>query len=633
MLLAACTHPAGVSRRTTHVLTLIAVGVVAGLVTGLSPCILPVLPGILAVSSLSPRGATGAPRMPVPRGSGIGVGSAGPLATAESRPPGGGPWPGVDPAVRTGDPSASPAVDRRRPYLIIAGLLTSFTALTLLGTAAVAALGIPEHWLRSAGIVVLIVVGLGLLVPAVGHRIEALFARIPQHGPHRGGSAFLFGVTFGVAFVPCAGPVLAAITVLAATQGPTVGLLVLTLAFAAGLAVPLLLVAHLGQGMGRRLSHRMPTVRRVAGAVLVVTGVALALGIAEVAQRAVPGYVSAVQRSVEDSAGARAAIRDLSPDAANDADLSFDECERDPSTLANCGPAPELVGINAWLNTADGQPLSIADLTAAGRTVLVDFWTYSCINCQRTLPYLTAWDRAYRDQGLTIIGVHSPEFAFEREVGNVAQRAADFDVEYPIAIDNDFETWRAYDQRYWPAKYLIDRTGTVRQVHYGEGAYEQTEALIRALLAEDGAALPNGSGDLGLPAANEAGTPETYLGYARARGYSHPITRDQPVRYGNPAPPDDAGRDRVTLAGTWTVRNERIDAGPDAALTLDYTASKVFLVLGGEGTATVTADGATRQIEVSGAPTLYELRGGPAGRSQLVLALDERMSAYAFTFG
>ena len=614
-------------------LTLIAVGVVAGLVTGLSPCVLPVLPGILAASSLAPaRG-----RVP-----------AGPGGSARAPAPADGPalaFEPVDAPVRTSGPDGSPPTsgpDRRRPYLIILGLLTSFTALTLLGTVLVTALGIDEGWLRTAGLVALVVVGLGLLVPAVGHRLEALFWRIPQRGPARDGSAFLFGITFGVAFVPCAGPVLAAITVLAATQGLTAGLLVLTLSFAAGLAVPLLLIAAFGAQLGRRLSHRMPLVRRVAGAVLVATGIAMALGLSDAAQRAVPGYVAAVQRSVEDSDAARAALDSLSGDAtpagaagqtANGA-LSFDECARlGAQALADCGPAPELTGITGWLNTPGDQPISLADLRADGRVVLVDFWTYSCINCQRTLPYLTAWDAAYRDRGLTIVGVHSPEFAFERERGNVAQRAREFGVEYPIALDNDFATWRAFDQRYWPAKYLIDRAGQVRMVHYGEGAYAETEELIRALLADGGADLPAEPAGPGDPAANEAQTPETYLGYDRARGYTHSITRDAPAEYSAEAPFGRGGQDRVTLRGTWTVRDERIDAGPGAGLILDFSAARVFLVLGGEGSVRVVEGDQTNIVEVSGAPTLYEVRSGPAGRSRIGLYLDEGLSAYAFTFG
>jgi cytochrome c biogenesis protein CcdA/thiol-disulfide isomerase/thioredoxin len=528
---------------------------------------------------------------------------------------------------------------RRRAFTIVAGLLTSFTLLTLLGATLISALGVPEGWLRGLALVMILVVGLGLLFPGIGHLLERVFYRFPTRGPVRKGSAFVFGLTLGVVFVPCAGPVLAAITVLAASEGLSWGLVALTLAFAAGLSIPLLLIAWLGAGMGRRLVDRMPTVRRVAGAVLVITGLAMAFGLTDAVQRAVPGYVAAVQRQVEDNPTARAALDSLradepAEDAAATGPITFDECEQDPTALADCGPAPEFTGIVDWLNTPAGSALSIAELSAQGRVVLVDFWTYSCINCQRTLPYLTAWDAAYRDQGLTIVGVHSPEFAFEREVGNVAEAAADFGIEYPIAIDNDFATWRAYDQRYWPAKYLIDRSGTVRQVHYGEGRYEETEALIRELLAEDGAPIGADARTPGAPAANEAQTPETYLGYSRAgRSYTHSIAKDAQATYTEDPKFGTGGEDRVTLKGSWTVRDERIDAGEEAGLILDFSAAKVFVVLGGEGTATVMEGETTRKVAVSGAPTLYELRDAPAGRSRIGVYLEEGMSAYAFTFG
>ena len=201
------------------------------------------------------------------------------------------------------------------------------------------------------------------------------------------------------------------------------------------------------------------------------------------------------------------------------ATLTFDQCAAHSDQLADCGRAPELTGISTWLNT-DGDTLSLAGLR--GKVVLVDFWTYSCINCQRTLPHLTAWDAKYRADGLTIIGVHAPEFAFERVVGNVADQAAALGVRYPVAIDNDFATWKAYHQRFWPAHYLIDQTGVVRQVHYGEEAYEDTERLIRQLLAQppsDPATTTSASATLATaPDADVATvrTPEIYLGTARA---------------------------------------------------------------------------------------------------------------------
>ena len=374
---------------------------------------------------------------------------------------------------------------------------------------------------------------------------------------------------------------------------------------------------------------RTQTLRRITGGILVVTSVAIWFGVADQAQRLVPGYVAEVQARIEDNDSARRALGGLSSDeraAAPPSDsgsvLSFDDCERDPAVLADCGPARPFVGISAWLNTAEGRPLTIEGLQ--GRVVLVDFWTYSCINCQRTLPYLTAWDARYRDLGLTIVGVHSPEFAFEHDIGNVTDQAAALGVRYPVAIDNDFRTWREYDQRYWPAHYLIDRTGRVRQVHYGEGAYAETEALIRQLLGE-GAGGPQGSPGTPLmpepvvPTATPQAapairrTPETYLGYGRAAAYANAdLARDTSHTYQAPAVLEP---DRVALDGSWRLESERITAGQQARLLLHYRAAKVFLVLGGTGTVQAAVAGSPpRTVQVSGAPTLYQIVDGPPRR-------------------
>ena len=444
-------------------LTLVVIGLLSGVVTALSPCVLPVLPGVLSTSALP----------------------------AEA-------------------PDAGTPPDRRRPFVIVAGLVTSFAALTLLGGALLSALGLPTDLLRTAGIVLLVVVGVGLLIPAVGHLLERPFSAFSRLSPRRDGSAFVFGATFGVVFVPCAGPVLAAITALAAANEVRFGLVLLTLAFSVGVAIPLLFFAIAGQRMAERITAvrtRLPLVRRVTGGILIATALAITLGVADQAQRLVPNYVASAQRLIEDSEQAQEALGALqpgsveaataptapAPSATVDVDelgspISFNECEADPTRLANCGEARPFTGIQQWLNTPDGKALTLEGLR--GKVVLVDFWTFGCINCQRTLPYLTDWDAKYRDDGLVIVGVHSPEFAHEREVDNVIERSAELGVTYPIAIDNEFRTWRAYNQRFWPAQYLVDRNGVVRQVHYGEGAYEHTERLIQQLLTQVPTAQP-----------------------------------------------------------------------------------------------------------------------------------------------
>jgi len=584
-------------------LTLLLIGLLSGIITGLSPCILPVLPAVLATS----------------------VVPAGMLKPGEVQ-----------------------VLDRRRPFVVIGGLVTSFAIFTLLGGSLLSALGLPADLLRNIGIAAMLLVGIGFLIPAVGHLLERPFARFSQMGPRKGGSAFLFGATFGLAFVPCAGPVLATITVLAATNQVNFGLIVLTVAFSVGVAIPLLGLALAGQQMAERIkairSH-MPLVRQITGGILVVTALAVFFGVSDQLQRLVPSYVASAQSSIEENAGAREALGSLqsktqttqvAPEPRNEGvaalgpELPFAACADDPSQLANCGPARPFKGIQQWLNTPGGKPLTMEGLR--GKVVLVDFWTYSCINCQRTLPYLTAWDAKYRDAGLTIVGVHSPEFAFEHEVGNVIDQAAKLGVKYPIAIDNEFDTWRNYDNLYWPAHYLIDKGGVVRQVHFGEGAYDETEMLIRELLGENGpmAEVSTTAPARSMHVVNR--TLETYLGSARAASYgSQDLIVGEPHVYTGSKQIDP---NVVALDGQWTVSPESITSGKAAQLRLRYSADKVFLVLGGEGTVEVSQPGvATKKVRVRGSPTLYTLSEGSRQDALLTLKFTPGISAYAFTFG
>ncbi len=296
---------------------------------------------------------------------------------------------------------------------------------------------------------------------------------------------------------------------------------------------------------------------------------------------------------------------------------------------ASVGTAPEIRGIDTWVNTPGGKPLTLAGLR--GRVVLLDFWTYSCINCLRTLPHLEAWDRAYRAAGLTIVGVHSPEFAFERVPDNVRAAVKRLGVRYPVALDNDFATWRAYANQYWPAKYLIDRNGRLRFHHFGEGSYEDTERRIRALLGETVKTRPTSvEGD----APTQLTTPESYLGYERlarlANGRVAPDV-EWAYRFPNGALPNDA----LAYAGRWKVERERIVAGRGARVRLQFQAKDVFLVLGGKGRVHVLVDGRPlRPVAVSGPPRLYTLARFPKYRQGLLeLAFSPGISGYAFTFG
>lgn len=563
---------------------LILIGLISGIVTALSPCVLPVLPVVLvAATNPADEGA------------------------------------------------ANSAAARRRPFIVIAGLLTSFTVFTLLGGALLTLLGLPQDFLRWAGIIVLAIAGLGLLIPQIGELIERPFARVPMRRLNRNGGGFTLGLGLGLVFVPCAGPVLAAITVLSATGSIDLRLVALTVSFAVGVSIPLLAFALAGQRIGERIKAfrtHAPAVRRVSGGILLVMAVAISFNVTETLQRLVPGYVTTVQERVENSDAARDALGSLSG-ATNVA--SFDACSRDAGRLQDCGAAPEFAGISAWFNTPNNQPLTLAG--QRGKVTLVDFWTYSCINCQRTVPKIAGWQSAYSAAGLQVVGVHTPEFPFEREVANVKRGAAELGVNYPVAVDNGYETWTAYGNRYWPSHYLIDATGEVRQVHYGEGKYAETEQLIRELLIQANPNVelppPTAAADSELTAGR---TPETYLGANRMQGIVNgPVTEGTATTY---TPPTSIERDKFALVGQWTVKPQFSQAGSGAAIRQRTFAAKSYAVLAGSGTVEVIVDGEpTKTFEVSGTPRLYPLTDSEPREADVELRFTPGLQVYALTFG
>ncbi|MFD8208649.1 cytochrome c biogenesis protein DipZ [Streptomyces sp. NPDC059695] len=592
-------------------ITLVLIGLLGGLITAVSPCILPVLPVVFLA---------GGPGTEPPKRS----------VTPQREPPG-APAPG-DVRVEAPPQEASRPLPNRRPYAVVAGLVLSFGFFTLLGVTIISALGLPQDILRSIGLSLLVLIGLGLIFPAVERLLERPFARIPQRQVNKEGRAFLLGLGLGLLYVPCAGPVLAAITVAGARGEIDADIVVLTLSFAAGTAIPLLAFALAGRRVAERVAAfrtRARKLRIVAGALMIVLAFALAFDVTTALQKALPDYTAA-QKKVEDSDTARQQLSGLY----DDSNKELSRCEDGVDELRSCGAAPQFAGISTWLNTPGGRPVDLAALR--GRVVLIDFWTYSCINCRRSLPHVEAWDRAYRDKGLTVIGVHSPEFAFEKDAGNVADQARKLGVTYPVALDNKLDTWDNYRNRFWPAKYLVDAQGTVRYFTFGEGRYAQTESLIRDLLtrADPAVRLPPATGQSNDDLASGR-TPETYLGTGRIRGYAGTpeLVKDRATVYAYPA--GGVRLNRLALAGTWKASYEEFTAGPDARLSLTYRAKNAHLVLAGEGTLTVLVDGReTTTLKIHGSPTLYRLTDdGTAREAHLELRFTPGLQAFAFTFG
>ena len=516
--------------------------------------------------------------------------------------------------------SAGATGGRRRPLGIVLGLTVTFT-ITIVGIAElVDGVGLGTGALRTVAVLVLLGFGALLLAPRLADRLEAWLSPLIRYGPRSGGDGFASGLGVGAAlgfvYAPCAGPILAAVISVSAASGTTVAV---ALSYAAGSAAALLVLCLGGRRVLRRV--RGPQLQRVMGVVMVLTALAILVeadlrfqtAIADDLPAVLVNPTGALERSdaVEDQlAGLRGAPR-FAPAS---------------SGLPELGEAPEFAGVTRWLNS---PPLTLRELR--GEVVLIDFWTYTCINCLRTLPYLRAWDRRYRDRGLTIVGVHTPEFGFEKDPGNVRDAIARNGLRYPVAQDNDYGTWDAWGNRYWPAKYLIDATGQVRYAHFGEGDYDETEQAIRGLLEEAGATPGERAGRQAGEVPGEA-TPETYLGVARAQGWVTPPragVHDYPGAAGLPP-------DRFALEGRWRVDDESAEAVDQATLTARVHGKSVYLVLGSAepGRVEVFVDGRRERTVTVDGQRLYALMRRPsAGEHRLRLEFEPGVAGYAFTFG
>jgi len=542
---------------------------VAGLITAISPCVLPVLPIVLA----------------------------------------GG----------MGD-------NRRRPYAVIAGLATCFLLSILFASWLLDALGLPEDLLRNISIALLFVLAGTLLFPKFGVWIEQPLARLSRRPSGNLGGGFLLGCALGLVFVPCGGPAIGFVTSAAAARdfGPkTIGIAV---AYTLGVSVVLLAIAIGGQRMTRRIRRGVDRLRIAFGIVLAASAFALVFDFDTKLQTSLPNWTHFLQDHTE----ASAAGKDALARGTNVTQHKPVKQTKPPlSGLKDYGKAPEFSGIKTWLNTPGGKPLTLAQLR--GKVVLVDFWTYSCINCLRTLPYLEAWYRTYAKDGFVVVGVHTPEFAFEHEVSNIREATHEYGVRYPVAVDNDYGTWNAYGNQYWPAEYLIDARGHVREAKFGEGDYSKTENAIRSLLAERDASLPKAL-HLADRTPDYGTTPESYLGTDRLERYEgSPIKANRMAKYTLPFVLDQS---QLAYGGYWNVGPQRIVAGKDAQLRLHFFARRVHLVLGGTGTVQVRLNGElVRTVRVTQDRLYTLLDQGRDGDGRLDLRFTPGVSAYAFTFG
>jgi cytochrome c biogenesis protein CcdA/thiol-disulfide isomerase/thioredoxin len=582
---------------------LILFGFVAGAATALSPCVLPVLP--IALSA----GATGG---------------------------------------------------RRRPLGIVGGLAVSFTFATVALVYVISALGLPNDFLRKLAIVVLLGFGIVLMIPPLAARLEAWISQFANRaGVAKGkGDGFwsgtAVGASLGLVYAPCAGPILAGVITVSASQSFSTGRLAVALSYGIGSAVVLYFLMLGGRKVVAPLARRGAGLQIAMGAVMVVVALAMLQNYDVRFQNTIasdlPSFLVNPSEGLEDTAAAQSAlagIRGASSHGigARAASAPAPAAEAGSgSGLPVLGVAPEFVGNEQWFNTPGDKPLTLRGLR--GRVVLVDFWTYSCINCIRTLPYLKAWDAKYRKDGLTIVGVHTPEFPFEREASNVETAISENGIRYPVAQDNEQATWNAYGNQYWPAEYFIDAQGRVRYVHFGEGEYGEKEKVIRELLAEAGRTVKGREIQIHAVAPSATvTTPETYLGAARAERFTNAML--SPGSHDFTAP-KSLPANEFAYHGKWSISLDSATAEAGASLDLNFGARRVYLVLGSPGhdrRVKVLLDGQP----ISGADAGSDVHGGAVtvigqrlynlvdlpkvGHHILTLELEAGVEGYAFTFG
>jgi cytochrome c biogenesis protein CcdA/thiol-disulfide isomerase/thioredoxin len=541
--------------------------------------------------------------------------------------------------------------DHRRPLGITLGIMISFATFTLAASALVKIFHLDPNILRIMAVVIIAFLGLVMVFPRWYSKFEIVITKLSHTTGgrlKREGQdfwpGFITGLALGILWTPCTGPILATIAVLAATGRINLNVVLVTMAYVLGSGVPLFAFAYGGQKFVSKLrgvAKYTGKIQRAFGVVMILAAFAIYTNFDQTLQLQLFNRFPALGSLVSGFENSSAVANQLKIlKGQNPAPLT------QTSGLFNTNiPAPDFSGVTHWLNTAD--PLSISGLK--GKVVLVDFWTYTCINCIRTLPHLTAWYDKYKDQGFVVVGVHTPEFAFEHDTNNVANAIKMYDINYPVAQDNNYATWNNYSNQYWPAEYLIDANGIIRRVNFGEGEYDQTEMAIQELLKEAGQKVS--APLLSLPDQTPAAaiSPETYLGSARMQYYFPSGSLANGTQTFSLS--DNISRDSFSYGGQWTISDEYATAGSKASLNYNFTASKVFIILRPgstqPGAVKVYLDGKAIDRAVSGADVkdgqitvdtdrLYnvvDLKNKTENHILRLEFLSSGIEAFTFTFG
>lgn len=545
---------------------------------------------------------------------------------------------------------------KRRPLGIIIGFVITFALFTLFARSLVQNLGINLDWLRIAAFGFIILFGLILCSDYLSLKFEIFTQKIANLGSHASGrmnsDGFISGLFLGglisLIWVPCAGPILATAIIQTAIQKTSFQSFMTFLSFALGSAIPMLLIAFIGR---RILLYFAPfkrhaaMIRKIFG-IIIIVGAVIAAMMANVNLYSNPeaaGTETNINLQKNSNENKNIRIKESTNGNEHEKINANTKTNTDKliDKLIKTYPAPEFREISAWINS---KPLNMAALK--GKVVLIDFWTYSCINCIRTLPYLKEWYKKYHADGFEIIGIHTPEFEFEKKLSNVEMAVKKNEIPYPVALDNNYGTWLSFNNRYWPAHYLIDKNGNVVFEHFGEGNYQETEQNIRVLLGlkENTEGLEKRNTEFSF-----LETPETYLGYRRTTHFqsTEKIQEDVSAQYSDPK---NLEKDHWALQGKWNIQAEKVvseEAGNQ--LKLHFYARKVFLVMG-----TVNDQPADVKVLLDGKPignsagsavrnnkitvknhTLYEIVNLPSAGSHILTLITSapNVEFYAFTFG
>ncbi len=466
--------------------------------------------------------------------------------------------------------------DHKRPLGITIGVMASFAVFTLSVSYLVRLFHFDPNILRIIAVVVIVLLGLTLIIPALTRILEGLVSSLTgklgiqrqQGGDFKSG--LFTGLMLGVIWSPCGGPILAAIATLAATGMVNLQVILVTLAYVTGVGLPLFLFTYGGQRLVTRtrfVSVYTGRIQQLFGVIMILTAVAIFFNYDKVLQlKLLSAFPTIGLNGFENSSIVRQELDVLKGKKS--------ATTVDATGLFNTNtPAPEFTGITKWLNT--DHPLTTKELR--GKVVLIDFWTYTCINCIRTLPFVTSLYEKYKDQGFVVIGVHTPEFEFEKDTNNVLNAIKQYNIHYPVPQDNNYGTWNAYNNQYWPAEYLIDAKGNVRRTHFGEGKYDETEMAIQALLKEAGREVNNSVDNKPDTAPKTAISREIYLGSRRMQYY------DPNGQVGNGAQnfilTNSPSSNSFSFGGNWNITDETAIVGEKAVVNLNFTSQKVFLVL------------------------------------------------------